>query len=79
MIQLPENEKLSQINEPNAAYGRRIYFTSSIQDANESDALFRSNRSPFENLKIAIALIKTLYAEELSKPINKTLKLNKEC
>ena len=65
-------------NEPEATYKKKIIFFTSLEEANESDARARAETSSAQHLANATQMIKAMYAEELKKPMDKTLHFRKD-
>ncbi len=71
-------EEPNTLNEPVGLYQspiKHITFGASLESMNEEDAKEMANISPVNHLQNATSMIKKVYAEQLSKPMNKDLKL----
>lgn len=53
---------------------KKITFFNSFEEANEADAKARALLTPLQHLQNVTERIKMMYAEELKKPMDKTLK-----
>lgn len=64
------------MKEPNIFYSKKqtLKFFSTFEESNEADAKEMANLTENQHLKNANLLIRTIYNEELKKPIDKSLK-----
>ena len=53
----------------------KIQFFSSFEDMNEGDAKVMALKTPFEHFRDTLILIKSFYAEELEKEMDKTIRV----
>ena len=75
----PTPEKTNIVSEPETAYQKSTFQTfNSHEEANEADAKARAEISPEQHLANATQMIKAMYAEELKKPMDKTLHFRKD-
>lgn len=71
----PPTETSNILSEPETAYQKpNLQTFNSFEEANEADAKSMAALSPEQHLQNATTMIRKIYAEQLSKPMNKNLK-----